>query len=156
MRSSGLVKRTRILFGAAAFGAAIATGVVTAAPANATLQAIAVDSLPGYGSSSNGSTNYAMYGAGCAYRLSVLVGDPRSAKSNLKVTDTVNGRTVTVYDRKPQTVEVKPIWRPATPGRHVLTATLDGVVKTRTVTVGTGIQLPQFIRNGTCFVLPTY
>ncbi len=44
----------------------------------------------------------------------------------------------------------------ATPGRHVLTATLDGVVKTRTVTVGTGIQLPQFIRNGTCFVLPTY
>ncbi len=74
MWGSGLVKRTRILFGAAAFGAAIATGVVTAAPANAALQAIAVDSLPGYGSSPNGSTNYAMYGAGCAYRLSVLVG----------------------------------------------------------------------------------
>ncbi|MEO9330050.1 hypothetical protein [Gordonia aurantiaca] len=129
---------------------------MTTAPAHAALEGIAVDTLPGYGSSSNGSTNYATYGTGCAYKLSVLVGDPRSATSNLKITDTVNGRTVTVYNRKPTAEEVKPTWRPATPGRHVLTATLDGVVKTRTVTVGTGFQMPRFIRHGACFVLPAY
>ncbi len=38
----------------------------------------------------------------------------------------------------------------------MLAANLDGVVKKRTVDVGTGVQLPQFIRNGACFVLPTY
>ena len=42
------------------------------------------------------------------------------------------------------------------PGRHVLTATLDGVTKTRTVTVGPGVQFPDFIRAGACFVLPIY
>ncbi|WP_180819448.1 hypothetical protein [Gordonia terrae] len=148
--------RARIVGGAIAFGAVACAGVALAAPAEAALQSIAVDTLPGYGSSANGSFNYGVYGAGCAYELSVLVGDPGSAKSNLKVTLVGAGRTVTIYDKKPTSSEVRPTWRPSTPGRYVLKATLDGVEKTRAVTVGTGVQLPDFIRNGSCFVLPTY
>ncbi|MFE0751274.1 hypothetical protein [Gordonia sp. NPDC058843] len=131
-------------------------GVALAAPAEAALQGIAVDTLPGYGSSANGSFNYGVYGAGCVYELSVLVGSPGSAKSNLKVTSEGAGRTVTIYDRKPTSVEVRPTWRPSAPGRYVLRATLDGVARSRAVTVGTGVQFPEFIRGGACFVLPTY
>ncbi|UOG21737.1 hypothetical protein MTX80_00765 [Gordonia amicalis] len=119
----------RTVVGGIAVGAAVTAAVVTAAPADAALQAIAVDTLPGYGSSANGSSNYGLYGAGCSYKLSVIVGDPESAKSTLKITSTRAGRTVTIYNARPSTVEVKPTWRPAAPGRHVLTATLDGVVR---------------------------
>ncbi|MDS1116211.1 hypothetical protein RD149_20925 [Gordonia westfalica] len=148
--------RVRTVVGGIAVGAAVTAAAVTAAPANAALQGIAVDTLPGYGSSANGSTNYGLYGAGCSYKLSVIVGDPKSAKSALKITSTRAGRTVTIYNARPSTVEVMPTWRPAEPGSYVLTASLDGVVRSRTVNVGTGVQLPQFIRNGACFVLPTY
>lgn len=72
------------------------------------------------------------------------------------MTSTRAGRTVTIYNARPTAVEVTPTWRPSAPGRYVLAANLDGVVKKRTVDVGTGVQLPQFIRNGACFVLPTY
>ena len=64
-----------------------------------------------------------MYGAGCSYTLSVLVSDPRSAKSNLKVTLVGAGRTVTIYDQKPTSVEIRPKWRPSTPGRYLLQVT---------------------------------
>ncbi|MBD0860239.1 hypothetical protein IA539_03325 [Gordonia sp. zg691] len=146
----------RIACGAVAFTASAVAGAGMAGPAGAALQGIAVDTEAGYGSSATGSTNYGTYGAGCAYELSVIVGDPGSAKSNLEVTSSGNGRTVTIYDQKPKTVEVTPIWRPSAPGRYVLTATLDGVTKTRSVNVGSGVQFPEFVRNGACFVLPTY
>ncbi|MDY6809090.1 MAG: hypothetical protein SW127_08730 [Actinomycetota bacterium] len=143
--------------GAIAFSAAAMTGSALAAPAEAAvLQGVAVDTPAGYGSSANGSMNYNIYGAGCAYRLDVPVASPRSAEGNLKVTSTVNGKTTTFYNQKPTSVMERPIWRPTEPGRHVLTATLDGVTKTRTVTVGPGVQFPDFIRAGACFVLPIY
>ncbi|GAC01550.1 hypothetical protein GONAM_28_00520 [Gordonia namibiensis NBRC 108229] len=156
MWGSGSSKHVRTVVGGIVAGAALTAAAISAGPANAALQGIAVDTLPGYGSSANGSSNYNLYGAGCAYTLSVIVGDPKSAKSTLKVTSTRAGRTVTIYNARPTAVEVTPTWRPSAPGRYVLAANLDGVVKTRTVDVGTGVQLPQFIRNGACFVLPTY
>lgn len=140
MWGPGNSNRVRAVIGGIAVGAAVTAAAVTAAPANAALQGIAVDTLPGYGSSANGSANYGMYGTGCSYKLSVIVGDPESAKSTLKITSTRAGRTVTIYNARPSTVEVKPTWRPAAPGRHVLTATLDGVVRSRTVDVGTGVH----------------
>ena len=156
MVGRGSRSRARIAGGALAVGAVACAGVALAPPAGAALQGIAVDTLPGYGSSANGSFNYGVYGAGCSYELSVLVSDPSSAKSNLKVTLVGAGRTVTIYDKKPTSVEIRPKWRPSAPGRYMLKATLDGVEKSRAVTVGTGVQFPDFIRNGSCFVLPTY
>lgn len=156
MVGRGKRNRARIVGGALTFGVAAFAGAAFAGPADAALQGIAVDTLAGYGSSANGSANYGTYGAGCDYELSVLVGDPRSSKSNLKVTSTGNGRTATIYDQKPTSVEITPVWRPPAPGRYVLTATLDGVTKTRSVNVGTGVPFPDFIRGGACFVLPTY
>ena len=117
MVGRGSRSRARIASGAIAFGAVACASVALAAPAEAALQGIAVDTLPGYGSSANGSFNYGVYGAGCSYTLSVLVSDPRSAKSNLKVTLVGAGRTVTIYDQKPTSVEIRPKWRPSTPGR---------------------------------------
>lgn len=157
MTGRGSRNRLRIVGGAIAFSAAAMGGVAVGAPAGAaTLQGVAVDTPAGYGSSATGSLNYNVYGAGCTYRLDVPVAGPRSAKGNLKLTSTVNGKTVTFYNKKPTSVMEHPVWRPTEPGRHVLTATLDGVTKKRTVTVGPGVQFPEFIRAGACFVLPIY
>ncbi len=145
----------RIVWTAIAFVTIGLAGVALAAPADAALRGVAVDTPAGYGSSA-GSTNYDVYGAGCAYKLDIIVDNPKTAKSKLKVTSTTNGKTVTIYNQKPTTVAVTPTWRPATPGRYVLAATLDGVTKQRTVNVGTGVQLPWFVRGGACFVVPIY
>ena len=145
----------RSICAATAFLAVGAAGATAAAPANAALAGIAVQTPAGYGSSS-GSTNYNVYGAGCAYELEVIVNGYQSSKSNLKVTSVGQGRATTIYDKKPTSTAVTPIWRPSAPGRYVLTATLDGVTKTRSVNVGTGVQLPGFVRGGACYVIPIY
>ncbi|MEE3852581.1 hypothetical protein VZC37_19730 [Gordonia sp. LSe1-13] len=156
MAGRGSRNRMRIVAGAIAFSAVTAAGIGAAGPADAALQGIAIDTPAGYGSSASGSMNYNIYGAGCAYKLDVIVHSPRKSKSNLKVTSTINGQTTTIYNAKPTGIAVRPVWRPTTPGRTVLTATLDGVTKKRTVMVGTGVQLPDFIRAGACFVFPIY
>ncbi|MFW0787612.1 hypothetical protein AAFP35_24210 [Gordonia sp. CPCC 206044] len=149
--------RTRARFACAVitFAAVGAAGATFAAPADAALRGVAIGTPAGYGSS-NGSTNYDVYGAGCTYELDVVVDNPKTATSNLKVTSSVGGRSVTIYDAKPTTSVVKPKWRPTAPGRYMLSATLDGVTKTRAVNVGTGVQFPDFIRSGACFVVPIY
>ncbi|WP_232016724.1 hypothetical protein [Gordonia insulae] len=138
---------------AIAFLAVAAVGSVLAAPAGAEVRGVAVDTPAGYGSTS-GSTNYDVYGTGCAYQLDIIVDGFAASKSNLVVTSTANGKKVTLLNKKPTASLVKATWRPTTPGAHVLSATLDGVTKTRTVKVASGVQLPWFIRGGPCFVLP--
>lgn len=153
MKSVGHRVARRSLCAVAAFAAVGMAGAGLAGPASAGLAGIAVDTPAGYGST-DGSSNYNVYGAGCTYRLSIIVNDPGSARSNLRITATANGRTTTLFNAKPSTTRVAATWRPVTTGRQTLSATLDGVTKTRTVRVATGVQFPSFIRGGACFVFP--
>lgn len=145
------------MVGAAALGAAVVAGTAVAAPAQAGLAAMSVETNAGYGSTS-GSTNPAVYGAGCAYRLSIIVDEPGKVDTALKVTskNLATGREVTIHQARPTTTKVRPVWRPTTPGRYVLTARIGETERSRQVTVGTGVQLPPFIRDGACLVSPIY
>lgn len=142
-----------VLCAATALTVAGVGGAGLAAPASAGVAGIAVDTPAGYGST-DGSTNYDVYGAGCTYRLSIIVDNPAASHSDLRITASDGRRSVTLLDAKPTTSRVFATWRPTTTGRHTLSATLDGVTKTRSVRVYSGVQFPEFIRRGACFVLP--
>ena len=138
------VSKTRRAFSAAAAIAGVgAAGLMMAAPANADVTKIGVNTPAGYGSASG------VYGASCTYEIEATV-----STNSLPVVWSVNGTEVDEAD--PSGLSATYDFTPEAPGEYEVTATQDGVSQSTTLNVAPGINIDPGLDTGSLNIISPF
>jgi hypothetical protein len=139
------VSKTRRAFSAAAAIAGVgAAGLMMAAPANADVTKISVNTPAGYGSASG------VYGASCTYELEASLstnGSPVKwyVDGELEATDSTPGGLSSTFD-----------FTPPEPGAYEVTATQDDVEQSTTLNVAPGINIDPGLDTGSLNIISPF